>query len=50
MSFYGSKSFHTSDKGLCVGIGIALFHDQINILAEDVTFGNLHLWENGAVA
>ena len=27
------------------GIGIALFYDQINILAEDVTFWNLHLWE-----
>ena len=30
-----------------MGIGIALFYDQINILAEDVTFCNLHLWENG---
>ena len=28
-----------------MGIGIALFYDQINILAEDVTFCNLHLWE-----
>ena len=37
-------------QGLCVGIGIALFYDQINILAEDVTFCNLHLRENGAVA
>ena len=26
-----------------MGIGIALFYDQINILAEDVTFCNLHL-------
>ena len=50
MSLYGSKSFHTLDKGLCVGIGIALFYDQINILAEDVTVCSLHLWENGAVA
>ena len=33
-----------------MGIGIALFYDQINILAEDVTFCNLHLWENGAVS
>ena len=33
-----------------MGIGIALFYDQINILAEDVIFFNLHLWENGAVA
>ena len=30
-----------------MGIGIALFYDQINILAEDVTFCNLHLWESG---
>ena len=33
-----------------MGIGIGLFYDQINILAEGVTFCNLHLWENGAVA
>ena len=32
-----------------MGTGIALFYDQINILAEDVTFCNPHLWENGAV-
>ena len=33
-----------------MSIGISMFYDQINILAEDVTFCNLHLWENGAVA
>ena len=33
-----------------MGIDIALFYDQINILAEDVTFRNLYLWENGDVA
>ena len=33
----------SAGQGLCGGIGIALFYDQINILAEDVTFCNLHL-------